>query len=116
MTFVFELLLLKQFHVTKSHIYHCCFRKNADGTNRVIANKEACLVASSVPFWKYIDDIPVGVRTRNQYKNQELVTRRQFDNYFRNKNKEAIEQWETAPDSDVYYLKASDPIYVIYCT
>ena len=74
-----------------SHIYHGCFRKNADGTSRIIANKEACLVPSSLPFWKYIEDIPGGVRTRSQYKKQQLATRRQFGNYFRKKNKEAIE-------------------------
>ena len=49
-------------------IYHGCFRKNANGTNRIIVNKENCLVPTSRAFWKYIEDIPAGVKTRSQYK------------------------------------------------
>ena len=49
-----------------SRIYHGCFRKNADGTNRIIANNERCLMPCSKPFWKYIEDIPSGVKKRSQ--------------------------------------------------
>ena len=52
-----------------SHIYHGSFKKKNGGTNRIIANKEACIVPSSVPFWKYIEDIPGG-KTRSQYKKE----------------------------------------------
>ena len=45
---------------------HGCFTKNIDGTNRIIANDEKCLVPTSRPFWKYIEDIPAGVKTRSQ--------------------------------------------------
>ena len=75
------------------NIYHDCFRKNADGTNRIIANGEDCLIPCSKPFWKYIEDIPSGVKTRSQCKRQELLNGRTFDTYFRNKNKEDIEKW-----------------------
>ena len=96
-----------------TNIYHGCFRKNADGTNRIIANKENCLVPTSRAFWKYIEDIPAGIKTHSQYKRQKLVDCRAFDTYFRNKNREDIERWETASDSEIRVLKESDCIYVI---
>ena len=53
-------------------IYHGCFRKNADGTNRIIANDEKCLTPTSRAFWKYIEDIPANVKTSSQYKSKSL--------------------------------------------
>ena len=47
-----------------SNIYHGCFRKNTDGTNRIIANNEKCLLPTSRAFWKYIEDIPTGAKTQ----------------------------------------------------
>ena len=64
------------------NIYHGCFRKNADDTSRIIANNENCLVPTSRSFWKYIKDISSGIKTRIQYKRQELVDRGTFDTYF----------------------------------
>ena len=94
-------------------IYHGCFRKNVDGTNRIIGPNETCLIPSSKLCSKYIEDIPGGVKTRSQYKKQPLVNLIEFDTYFRNKNKEDIERWETALDSVVHTLKRTDRIYVI---
>ena len=54
------------------YIYHGYFRKNDDGTNRIIANNKQGLIPTSRPFWKYIEDIPGGVKTRSQYKNKSL--------------------------------------------
>ena len=90
--------------------YHGCFRKNHNGTNRIIAKNEQCLVPTSraflkyiedipflkyiedIPFLKYIEDIPCGIRTRSQYKKQKLVNRRTYETYFRNKRREDIER------------------------
>ena len=47
-----------------SQIYHGCFRKNEDGTNRIIANGERCLLPICHQFWKDVNDIPAGMRTR----------------------------------------------------
>ena len=96
-----------------AEIYHGCFTKNIDGTNRIIANEEKCSVPTSRAFWKYIEDIPAGVKTCSQYKKQKVVDRKTFDTYFRNKNKEDIEWWSTAPNTEVHILKESDCIYVI---
>ena len=88
-------------------IYLGCMTQNADGTNRLIGSGEKCLVPTARPFWKYVEDIETsGVKTRTQYKRQPTVSNKAFDTYFRNKNKEDIERWKTAPDSEVYILKA----------
>ena len=47
------------------YIYHGCFRKNSDSTNRIIANNEQCPITTSRPFWKYMEDVPDGVKTRS---------------------------------------------------
>ena len=57
-----------------SNIYHGCFRKNTNGKN--------CLMPTTRAFWKYIENIPAGLKTRSQYKKQKLVDRRTFDTYF----------------------------------
>ena len=44
-------------------IYHGCFRKNVDGTNRIIGSNKRCLIPSSKLFWMYIEDIHGGVKT-----------------------------------------------------
>ena len=85
-------------------IYHGCMTQNADRTNRLIGPGETCLVPTARPFWKYVEDIETsGVKTRTQYKRQPTVSNKAFDTYFGNKN---IERWKTAPDSEVYILKA----------
>ena len=71
-------------------IYHGCFKKNADGTNRIVANSEDCLVPSSRPFRKHIEDIPDGVRTHSQHKRQKLVTRHKFETYFHKKTRKTL--------------------------
>ena len=94
------------------YIYLWCFRKNDDATNRIIANNKQCLIPTSQSSWKYIEDIPGGVKTGSQYKKQKLVNRRTFDTYFQRKEKEDIKRWLTAPDSEVRILKESDRVYV----
>ena len=76
------------------HIYHGCFRKNVDGTNCIIGPNKRCLIPSSKLFWMYIEDIHGGVKTCSQYNKQCLVNVREFDTYFRNKNKGDIKRWE----------------------
>ena len=94
-------------------LYHGCMTKDADGTNRLIGPGEECPVPTVRPFWKYIEDIETsGLKTRTKYKKQATVSNTAFDTYFENKNKEDIERWETAPDSEVYVLKPSDRFYV----
>ena len=54
-----------------SQIYHSCFTKNDDGTNKIILAAERCLRPTSQHFWKFPEDIKaVGVKTRSQTKQQ----------------------------------------------
>ena len=86
------------------------FRKNIDGTNRIIAHGENCLVPASGAFWKYIEDVSARVKPCSQYKKQKAVDQRMFDTYFRNKNREERIRWLTAPDLEIRILKESDRI------
>ena len=52
-------------------IFHGCFTKNKDGTNRLIKKRERCLVPTSNPFWNNQEDIEsCGANTRSQEKNK----------------------------------------------
>ena len=54
-------------------IYHGCFTKNRDGTNRITEKHKACLIPTNNPFSKYSEDTPSGVKTRSQEKIDKLV-------------------------------------------
>ena len=51
-------------------VFHGCFTKNKDGTNRINGRGEQCLTPTSRPFWKYPEDISSSVRNRSQEKKQ----------------------------------------------
>ena len=74
----------------KNNVFHGCFNKNRDGTNRLIAPGQKCITPTSEPFWKFPQDITSGVRTRSQEQKQKKVTRTQFKKYFQEKD---IEKW-----------------------
>ena len=96
-----------------NHIYHGCFTKNADGTNKIILAGKRCLYPTAKPFWKFPEDIQnVGVKTCSQTKREyQCVTWKAFDEYF--ENKEHIHRWITAPDAEVYIMKPTDRFYAI---
>ena len=70
------------------HIYHGCFTKNQDATNRLIEKNKRCLFPTNKTFWKYAGHIMCGVETRSQEKNKKLVKKKEFDTYFRHKLRE----------------------------
>ena len=94
-------------------IYHGCFTKNRDGSNRLIEKNKGCLFPTNNPFWKYSQDIPNGVRTQSQEKNQNLVEKGEYNRYFRQKNQYNIRRWLEAEESEVRLLKQSDKFYVV---
>ena len=57
----------------RDRIFHGCFTKNRDGTNRIIEKGKTCLFPTNNPFWKYPEDTSSRVKTRSQEKNQKLV-------------------------------------------
>ena len=71
-----------------NRIYHGCFTKNADGTNKIILAGERCLCPTSKPFWKYPEDIEnVGVKTCSQTKReQQCVRKKAYNKYLRTKS------------------------------
>ena len=62
-------------------IYHVCFPKNVNGTNRIIAKDENCLIPTSECFWKDPLDIKNGVKTRSRTKNGTTINLKGFDQY-----------------------------------
>ena len=68
-------------------IYHGCFTKNADGTNRIIGLHQKCVIPTNRPFWKDPEDIHSPIKTRNQYANQSLVSIRDYRYYFQKKRR-----------------------------
>ena len=82
-------------------IYHGCFTKNKDGTNRLIEKSKICICPIDKPFWKYPEDVSSGVKTRAQ-KNQKKISATLFDNYFKQKD---IQRWLEADDSELVFFK-----------
>ena len=80
----------------QKNVFHGCFNKNRDGTNRLIAPGQKCITPTSEPFWKFPQDITSGVRTRSQEQKQKKVTRTQFKKYFQEKD---IEKWLNSPEN-----------------
>ena len=77
----------------QNKVFHGCFDKNRDSTNRVIAPGEKCITPTSEPIWRYPEDIFASVRTRSQeqkYQQQKKLTKTEFQKYFKEK---LIEKW-----------------------
>ena len=49
-------------------IYHGCFTKNKDGTNKLIEKGKNSICPTNKPFWKYPEDASSGVKTFAQEK------------------------------------------------
>ena len=71
-------------------IYHGCFYKNADGTNKVIKADEKCLVPTEECFWKDSCDVKHGVKTMSRAKNEPKVTLKNFNRYY---DKKLVDFW-----------------------
>ena len=96
-----------------TQVFHRCCRKNQDGTNRIIGKGKRCLTPTSYPFWKRIEDIPIGIRTRSQEQKQKLSNRGQYNRYLRQNGGDNIKRWLEADDSDVYIMKELDTFFVV---
>ena len=92
-------------------IYHKCFNKNKDRTNKLIKKGEKCLTPTYSPFWKSPWDFPNGVRTCSQEKKQKKITTKKFIKCFQ--NIENIQWWLTADDSEIEILNEDDRFYII---
>ena len=90
-------------------IYHGCFTKNADGTNKLIGPGEKCLTPTAQCFWKDPKDVRSGVKTRSQSANQAIVSTENYKYYFQ--KKEGIEQQISGTEK--YTTKASDQFFIV---
>ena len=90
-------------------IYHDCFTKNADGTNKLIGPGEKCLTLSAQCFWKDPKYVHSGVKTRSQSANQPTVSSEDYEHYFQ--KKQGIEQWTSGTEK--YTTKASDQFFIV---
>ena len=67
----------------QNKVFHGCFNKKRDGTNRVLTPGEKYITQTSEPFWKYPEDIFASVRTRSQeqkYQQQKNLPKPNFKN------------------------------------
>ena len=67
-------------------IYHSCFHKNADGTNKIIKTGDKCLIPMNECFWKDPCDVKHRVKTRSHAKNEPRVTLKDFNRYYDEKS------------------------------
>ena len=89
-------------------IYHSCFTKNTDGTNKLICPGERCLIPTAQCFWKDPKDAHSGVKTCSQLANQPTVSTEDYKYYFQKKQR--IEQWISGTEK--YTTKASDQFFI----
>ena len=94
--------------------FHGCLLKNRDRTNRIIEKNKKCLWPTSSPFWKKTSVVSFRIRTRSQEQKQELVKRSDFNRYCRRRGREDIKKWLEADDSELYFMKESDRLFVLH--
>ena len=73
---------------TIDRIYHGCVYANVDGTNKLIAEGDACLIPTNTCFWKDASDVATHVKTRSMTKKERSVSLKGFNKYFKDKKKE----------------------------
>ena len=93
-------------------IYHGCFNRNKDGTNKLLKKEKNVLHRHNFLFWKCPWDVPNGFMTRSQEKQkQKKITIEKFNKYFQ--NNENIQRWLTADDSKIEILNKDDRLYIV---
>ena len=65
--------------IMEQRIYHGCFYKNVDGTDKIIKAREECSFPTEECFWKDPSYIKNGVKTRSLEKNELAITFKDFD-------------------------------------
>ena len=63
-------------------VYHGCFKRNTDGTNRLITKEDVCSKPTNILFWMSTQDVVNSVKTLSQKRNQKDVKKVDFDEYF----------------------------------
>ena len=63
-------------------IYHGCWLKYSNGTNKIIDRGEKCLTPTNKYLWKDTSDIINTIRARFQLKNEPTAHWKTIDSYF----------------------------------
>ena len=72
---------------------HSCYYKNTDGTNKIIAAGENCLLRTNKCFWKDPCDVSNGVKTRSRAKSELTVNFRAVDRCNKEKYSKTIDNF-----------------------
>ena len=68
-------------------LFHGCYYKNVDDTNKLIFPGEKCLLSMNRCFWKHPDDVISRIKTRSARKNEPSVGWRVITKYYGDKQK-----------------------------
>ena len=68
-------------------ICHGCLYADSDGTNKLIAEGDACLIPTKRCFWKDASDVATYVKTLSMTKKERSVSLKAFNKYFKDKKK-----------------------------
>lgn len=68
-------------------LFHGCAYVNSDGTQKLIALSEDCLVCTNKCFWKDPHDVITHTKTRSMTKNEGKTSLKTTNDYFKDKEK-----------------------------
>ena len=83
-----------------SIVWWFCFCFNSNGTRKLIAHGEYCLVCTKKWFWKNPHDVITPTKTRSMTKNEGRASLKTTNDYFKDKTKTLI-LFETC----IFYFK-----------
>ena len=72
-------------------ICHGCLYADSDGTNKLIAEGDACLIPTKRCFWKDASDVATYVKTLSMTKKERSVSLKAFNKYFKDKKKSMMD-------------------------
>ena len=75
-------------------LWHGCYYEIADGTNRIIASGENCLLRTNKCFWKAPCDVASVVKAKSHAKSKLTVSFQAVDTYYKRKDIKTIDFME----------------------
>ena len=92
-------------------IYHECFNKNKDRTNKLIKKEKNVILQHILLFGNLRGMFQMELELVRKKKKQKKITTKKFIKYFQ--NIENIQRWLTADDSEIEILNEDDRFYII---
>ena len=69
-------------------VYHSCAYVNLDGTPKLIAKTEKCLIPTNKCFWKDTCDTRAKIKTRTMTSSEKAASLKTINNYFKSKEED----------------------------